>query len=40
MTVVEHMGIEYMIGTIGLEEAERHIENQLRAILAGKYENL
>lgn len=40
LTIVEHMGIEYMVETISRDEAEMHIENQLRVILAGKYENL
>lgn len=40
MTIIEHIGVSYMTDDFTLEEAEREIRNQIRVLLAGKYENL
>lgn len=40
MTIIEHIGISYMTDDLTLEEAEVEIRNQIRVLLAGKYENL
>jgi len=40
MTIVEHIGTTYLTEELGTEEAEMLIRNQIRVVLAGKYENL
>jgi hypothetical protein len=40
MTIIEHIGISYMTDDLTLEQAEIEIRNQIRVLLAGKYENL
>lgn len=40
LTIVEYMGIEYMVGNLSRDEVETRIEDQFKVILAGKYENL
>jgi len=40
LTIVEQIGMQYMVDEIALEDAEEKIKNQVRVMLAGKYSNL
>lgn len=37
LTIVEFIGMNYMTGDLSLEDAEMHMRNQFKVLLAGKY---